>query len=103
MCCLTGSHIVSHIGLWRPINGGEPQDVDPEVLEIIELRVDAIEVPDAIAVRVEERDRVDLVHDRFFPPSATVRDFSHDACIHKGNTGELSRMGFGFRRLATDP
>ena len=55
-----------------PVGRGEvrrqPDGVDAEVNEIIELLGDACEVTDAVAVAVGERARVDLVENGSLPP-----------------------------------
>ncbi len=47
----------------------EPHHVDAERRDVVELRHDARQVADTVAVRVHERAGVDLVDDRFLPPA----------------------------------
>jgi hypothetical protein len=53
---------------------GQPQRVDAEQLEVPEPVPDAVEVTDAVTVRVRERTDIDLITGRVLPPvgGATV-------------------------------
>ena len=64
--------VIAVVRIGRVEVGAEPDDVDAEVLEVIEAAGDAVEVADAVAVRVLEGARVDLVDDCFFPPALRV-------------------------------
>ncbi len=46
----------------------QPDAVDPEPLEVVKVRHDALQVADPVAVRIRERARVDLVQDSVSPP-----------------------------------
>ena len=50
----------------------QPDAVDTQPHEVIELAGDAAEVADAVAVRVAERARVDLVQDAVAPPHCVL-------------------------------
>jgi hypothetical protein len=67
--------VVARVVLRREEEGGEPDRVDPELAERGESLGDAGEVADAVAVRVRERARVDLVDHGGAPPlgSGAVR------------------------------
>src|ERR1700691_5085723 len=60
--------VVAEVDLRRRIDGGEPDGVDAERLEIVEARGDAVEVADAVAVGVLETARIDFVDDGVLPP-----------------------------------
>ena len=60
--------VVAVVGVGRVVVGAEPDDVDAEVLQVVELGGDAGEVADSVAVGVFEGAGVDLVDDGFFPP-----------------------------------
>jgi hypothetical protein len=60
--------VVTVVGLRRAVDGGEPHDVHSELLQVVEPASDAAEVADAIAVRIGEASRVDLVDHRVRPP-----------------------------------
>ena len=64
------THVVSHIRLWRTVNGREPKDVHAEVFEIVQLGVDAVEIAYPIAVGIQKGGGVYLVDDSGFPPRA---------------------------------
>ena len=50
------------------VDRGEPDDVDAELLEIRDAARDTRQVADAIAVRILEAARIDLIDDGLFPP-----------------------------------
>ena len=52
----------------RRVDRVQPDRVDADRLEIVEMRGDAVEVADAVAVRIGERARIDLVEDGASPP-----------------------------------
>lgn len=61
-------HIVAEIEHRRCINRREPDGIDAELSEIVDFFADAGEVADAVAIRIFETARVDLVDHRFFIP-----------------------------------
>jgi hypothetical protein len=77
------SHVVSHVRKGRWVDGAEPENVYPKILEIVKLGGDTVEVADAVSVGVIERARVNLVHDRRLPPGL----------ICNGGHGGLERVG----------
>src|SRR5579871_3649649 len=52
----------------RGVEGQQPDRVDAEVLDVVELRGEALKVADAVVVRVEERLDVQLVDDDVLVP-----------------------------------
>jgi hypothetical protein len=60
--------VVAAVEQRRGIPRTDPEGVDAELGEITEPRPDAVDVADAVAVRVGERPRVDLVDDGAAPP-----------------------------------
>ena len=60
--------VVAEVGHRRGIDRRNPDRVDAEALQITEPAPDAAEIADAIAVRVLERARIDLVDDAALPP-----------------------------------
>ena len=60
--------VVAVVGVGRVEVRAEPDDVDAEVLQVVELGGDAGQVADAVAVRVLEGAGVDLVDDGLLPP-----------------------------------
>ena len=81
--------VVAVVVLRRGVDRRQPDHVDAEQLQVVQLRRDAGQVTDAVAVAVAEAARVDLVDDGLFPPVA-VR-----ACGHG-----RSRVFNGFRWAA---
>ncbi len=51
---------------------GDPDGIDAQVAQIAQARPDACDVADAVAVRVGEAARVDLVDDRVSPPARVI-------------------------------
>src|SRR5205085_10613060 len=51
-----------------PIEREQPENVDAEVLQVVELARQSLEIADAVVVRVEERLDVRLVDDAVFVP-----------------------------------
>ena len=69
----------------RGIEGEEPEDGDPEVLEIVELLGQPRKVADPVSVAVVKGADVDLIDDRVFVPEGIifeademVRERGHD-------------------------
>jgi hypothetical protein len=60
--------VVAEVGQRRRVDGREPRRVGTELGEVVETRLDAREISDAVAVGVLERARVDLIDDRVAPP-----------------------------------
>ena len=60
--------VVSVIGHRRGEHRRQPDRIDPEPLEVVEVRHDPTEVADPVAGRVAEAPRVDLVHGGGLPP-----------------------------------
>ena len=61
-------NIVALIGKRRAVDRGEPDNIDAELLEIIELADDAGEITDAVSVGIIEALRVDLIGCFCVPP-----------------------------------
>jgi hypothetical protein len=82
--------VVAAVPERRGIERQQPDAVDPEPLQVVELLLEAAEVAGAVVVPVEERARVDLVEDRGLEPerirlepvagSDTVSDSSLTRC-----------------------
>ena len=74
------AHVVPEVGHRRAVDRREPDRVDPEAGDVIELRADAGEVSDPVAVGVRERARVDLVDDGR-PPPRRARRSALQSCL----------------------
>jgi hypothetical protein len=61
-------HVVARVALRRDVEGAQPNGVHTERRQVGQTRDDAGEVTDAVAVRVGERTRVDLVDNGAAPP-----------------------------------
>ena len=62
--------VVAPVGVGRHGDRREPDAVDAEPGEVVEVLDDARDVPDAVGVAVGERARIDLVEDAGLPPRA---------------------------------
>ena len=65
--------VVAEVGHRRAVDRRQPDRVDAEPLQVVEARAQALEVADAVARRVGERARIDLVDDRLLPPHAAAK------------------------------
>ena len=60
--------VVAPVDVRRRVHGVEPDRVDAEPLEVLEPLRHALEIADAVAVRVGERAWIDLVEHGVSPP-----------------------------------
>src|SRR4051794_15840264 len=60
--------VVAEVLHWRGKNGREPDRIDFQPLEVIEALADAVQVANAVAIRVLEGAWIDLIDDPAFPP-----------------------------------
>ncbi len=66
-------NVVAEIDLRRRETRRNPNGVDPEILQVIELGGDALEIADAVVVAVSEAARIKLVEDGVLPPFTAFR------------------------------
>jgi hypothetical protein len=66
-------HVVAEVGHGGPVERREPHRIDAQPHQVVEVGADPVEVADAVAARVGERARVDLVDDAGHPPGQLVR------------------------------
>src|SRR5580704_14955613 len=52
----------------RRVDRVQPDRIDAERAQIVEMRGDAVEIADAVAVRIGKRARIDLIEDGALPP-----------------------------------
>ncbi len=74
--------VVSPVDVRRGVDRVQPDPVDAEPLEVLELSGDPAEIPDPVAVRVGERPGVDLVEDALSPPRLACQMCSTATCNH---------------------
>ncbi len=94
-------HVVAEVHLRGRKAGGDPDRVDAELLQVVELGGDAVEVTDAVAVAVGEAARIDLVEHRMLPPLVGIGRLGEPGARGedrrqdkgKGRTQVLSRHG----------
>jgi hypothetical protein len=68
---LVVADVVAGVVLRRPVDRGQPDDVDAQLGQVVEPAGDAGQVADPVTVRVGEAARVDLVDDCALPPHGT--------------------------------
>ena len=66
--------VVAEVHLRRGIAGRQPDGVHAELFQVVQPRGDAVQIADAVAVRVLKAARIDLVDDGVLPPVALGRD-----------------------------
>ncbi len=104
-CAVTGMHrsvigdVVSIIAKRRRKKRHQPQRVDPQLLQVIELLREAAEIPDPVGVAVPKGSDVDLVNDRVFVPKRVLRQYHGRAPRHP-NYALSARNGSGLTFLA---
>ena len=76
----------------RPVERRQPEGVDAQPHQVVEMGTDAVEVADPVTVRVGERARIDLVHDRRTPPRLLRTSVGLG---HVGHACSLSRRRSG--------
>ena len=87
--------VVAVVVLRRPVDRGQPQHVHAKISQIIETAGDALQVADAVAVRVLEGTRVDLVDHRVGPPRVRGRAVGTHG-VGKDGTIEISHILFPY-------
>src|SRR5215467_8141657 len=68
--------VIAEIGHRRWIYRGNPDRVDLEPGEVIQSLNDTLKIADTVAVRVEERARIDLIDDAVLPPAGGQHQWS---------------------------
>jgi hypothetical protein len=63
-------NVVAVVGHRRAVDRAQPDDVDTEQLEIVQVVQDSAEVTDAVTVAIGEAARIDLVDHGGLPPVA---------------------------------
>jgi hypothetical protein len=66
--------VVTEVYLRGRKEGSDPDAVDAQILQIVEMVGDAVEIADAVAIGVPEAARVDLVDDGVMPPRLGIRN-----------------------------
>ena len=87
--------VVAVVILRRPVDRGQPHHVHAEICEVVETAGDALQVADAVAVRVLEGTRVDLVDHRVGPPRVRGRAVGTHG-VGKDGTIEISHILFPY-------
>ncbi|MCY1181420.1 hypothetical protein D9M73_219210 [compost metagenome] len=81
--------VVAVVTAWRGIERQQPQGVDAQLGDIVELADQAGEITDAVVVRVEERLDVQLVDDSVLVPQRVV-----DEGCRAGTLGHVRLLSF---------
>ena len=90
-------HVVAVVLLRRRVARIEPDRVDAERFDVVEMTTDAVEIADAVSGRVGERSHVHLVDERVLPPVPSGEDRRGSAIGTAANVGRWSpeRSGNG--------
>ena len=68
------SYVVSTVVQRRCVEGGEPQGIDTERLEVIKAADDSGDITHPIALAIGKGSWINLIHDGIAPPGAFVMD-----------------------------
>ena len=80
--------VVAAVGEGRGVERGEPDGVDPELLQVRDLGGDALDVAQAVTVGVGEAPRVDLVHRCLAPPVGVGGEVGTGQGCQRGGVGQ---------------
>src|ERR1700676_4148770 len=61
-------HVISEVDLRRWIERSDPDRIHTEIGQIVEMDDDALQIADAVPIRIRETARVDLIDDGVLPP-----------------------------------
>jgi hypothetical protein len=93
-------NVIAEVGHGRGEDWREPDRVDAEGGDVVEPCLDTREIADAVAVRILERSRIDLIDDAALPPGRSRAVSAH------GNRDVPSGNGFsqgGMARASCAP
>src|SRR6266568_8418859 len=68
--------VVTKVRHRRGVDRRNPERIDAKVDEMIEPRLNAFQIADAVAIRILERARIDLIDDPSLPPAMCIRHAS---------------------------
>ena len=71
-------HVIAKVPIGRRIDGREPDGVDAERGDVVELPLNALQIADAVAVGVEKAAWIYLVDHRALPPRSFSAFRTHD-------------------------
>ena len=83
--------VVSEIHLRRGIERRDPDGVDAQVFQIIEMTRYAIEIADSVAIAVSETAGIDFVDNCFLPPFGASGEMRTDGAEDQRKVQEASR------------
>jgi hypothetical protein len=75
--------VIPKVDLRRGIAGCNPNGINSQILQIVEVGVDTLEISDAIIVAIGKASRVDLIEDRMLPPLVPFRLDCSLLCLTK--------------------
>ena len=62
------ANIISVVVIRRLIHRRQPDHIDAQLLQIIQLGRNSFQISDTIPIAIHKASRIDLIHHRFFPP-----------------------------------
>ena len=80
-------NIITVIVVRRTENRVQPDDINAQTFDIIELFRNPFQIAHAVAVRVFEGTRINLINDRFLPPFS-IRNFISDGGFGRRSVDE---------------
>src|SRR5689334_17346148 len=84
-------NVVPVVAKRRGIEREQPEAIDPEALEVVELLRQPGEVSDAVAVAVEKRAYVRLIDNRVFVPELVRHDPATEAVVSRAGREGYAR------------
>ena len=60
--------VISVVVIGRPINGGKPQHIHPQLFQIGQSLCNPVQIADSVPIRILKRAGINLVNHRLFPP-----------------------------------
>ncbi len=83
-------NIVPVVIVGRGIEGGDPDHVHAQVFQIVQPFRDAVQIADAVPVRILKGAGINLIHDRFLPPSAFFVHLRYLRFFQKGAVAKIA-------------
>ena len=87
--------VVAPVGIRGHGHRREPDAVDAEPCEVVQMLDDPRDVADAVGVAVSERTRIDLVEDAGLPPRLVSRRHASDPAVPVAASRQGDRSSIG--------
>src|SRR3954462_13833101 len=70
---LVVGNVIAEVYLWRRKARGDPDCIHTHVLQVIELRCNAVEIPDSVVVAIRKAAWINFVKNGMLPPLMPLR------------------------------